>query len=157
MDRITILLLCVTGICSTIALLLWANMTDNLGYGLKMAQGIAHYPAALVFSIGVPIFALLNACAEEIVYRGVFQEALVHVFKSPVAITLQATAFAAIHYAAGFPNGIAGYGMVFVYGIMLGYLRGRSGGMLAPYLAHVLADLVIGYYLCFQVFYGVHA
>lgn len=33
--------------------------------------------------------------------------------------------------------------MVFVYGLMLGAIRRRSMGMLAPWLAHVAADIVI--------------
>ena len=65
-------------------------------------------------------------------------------------VTLQASAFAAAHVLLGFPNGRLGYLMVFVYGTMLGYLRVRSKGMLAPYLTHVLADLTIGYFLCFH-------
>ena len=62
---------------------------------------------------------------------------------------LQASAFAILHFAAGFPNGIAGYLMTFVYGLILGYLRERTGGLLAPYVTHVVADLVIGYFLYF--------
>jgi len=30
-----------------------------------------------------------------------------------------------------------------VYGLMLGAMRLRSGGLLAPWIAHVLTDLVI--------------
>lgn len=151
-DRATWLLLYLTGVISTGALILWAFWTKDLGAGLRMVQGLSQYPAWLIFFIGIPLFALLNAFAEEIVYRGVLQEALMRVFAFPIAILLQASAFAAIHVASGFPNGIAGYVMVLAYGTMLGYLRLRSAGMLAPYLAHVLADLVIGAFLCVQVF-----
>ena len=151
-DRVAWVLLYLTGVISTGALILWAFWTKDLGAGLRMVQGLAQYPARLVFFIGIPLFALFNAFAEEIVYRGVLQEALMRVFALPVAILLQASAFAAIHVAGGFPNGIAGYVMVLAYGTMLGYLRIRSAGMFAPYLAHVLADLVIGAFLGIQVF-----
>ena len=91
----------------------------------------------------------MNAFAEEVVYRGVMQEALSRVFKQKsIVLVLQASTFAAIHFAVGFPNGFLGYLMVFVYGFVLGYLRVRTNGMLAPYLAHVIADLAIGYFLC---------
>ena len=60
---------------------------------------------------------------------------------------LQAGAFAAVHFGVGFPNGLFGYAMVLVYGLALGLLRHRTKGMLAPYLAHVIADLTIGYFL----------
>lgn len=151
-DRVAWALLYLTGVISTGALILWAFWTKDLGAGLRMVQGLNQYPAWLIFLIGIPLFAMFNALAKEIVYRGVLQEALLRVFSSPVAILLQASAFAAIHVASGFPNGIVGYIMVFVYGVMLGYLRTRAGGMLAPYLTHVLADLVIGAFLCIQVF-----
>lgn len=153
-DRVTWVLLYLTGVLSTGALILWAFWTKDLGAGLRMAQGFSHYPTWLVFAFGIPLFALFNAFAEEIVYRGVLQEALLRVFSSPVAILLQASAFAAAHVASGFPNGVVGYVMTLVYGTMLGYVRVRTGGMLAPYLAHVLADLVIGAFFCAQVFFS---
>ena len=152
LDPIAAMLVLLTSLLSAAALLLWASLSDNLGAGLQMAQGIAHYPKGFVLLAGVPLFALLNALAEEVVFRGVLQQALMTVFRPQPAVILQAVAFAALHFAAGFPNGIAGYLMVLVYGAMLGYLRQRSSGMLAPYLTHVLADLVIGFYLCSQVF-----
>ena len=150
LDRMSCILLYLTGILSTGALIIWASLTDHLGAGQQMAEGIAYFPQWLIFLAIIPLFALINALAEEVIYRGVLQEALMKVFSVAVAVLLQASAFAAIHFASGFPNGYTGYVMVFVYGLMLGYLRVRTGGMLAPYLTHVIADLVIGYYLCFS-------
>ena len=54
---------------------------------------------------------------------------------------------AALHYAAGFPNGTVGYAMVLVWGMALGWLRRRTRGLLAAYAVHVGADLVIALYL----------
>jgi membrane protease YdiL (CAAX protease family) len=148
-DKISFLLLFVTGMLSTGALIVWALWTDNLGIGAQMVEGFSQYPKWLILVFGIPLFAIVNAFAEEVVYRGVMQEALSRVFKQrSLVLILQASAFAAIHFAVGFPNGFLGYLMVFVYGFMLGYLRVRTNGMLAPYLAHVIADLAIGYFLC---------
>jgi membrane protease YdiL (CAAX protease family) len=47
----------------------------------------------------------------------------------------------------GFPNGAIGYGMAFGYALVLGYLRLRTDGLLAPVAAHVIADLTIGFIL----------
>jgi membrane protease YdiL (CAAX protease family) len=58
-------------------------------------------------------------------------------------LLLQASAFAALHYQAGFPRGVAGVALTFVYGLVLGVLRCRTGGLLIPFLTHVLTDLVI--------------
>ena len=150
-DRMTILLMGLTGVLSTVALIAWAFWTDNLGVGGKMVGSFVHYPLWQIVFLGIPIFALVNAFAEEVVYRGVAQEALCRTYQSgTIVIFLQAIAFAAAHVLYGFPNGLVGYAMVFVYGGMLGYLRFRTNGMLAPYITHVLADLTIGLYLYFR-------
>ena len=105
-----------------------------------MMASLAVYPNWAIVVVGIPALVLVNAFAEEVVYRGVLQEALHHVIGMAIrVVTLQASAFAAAHVLLGFPNGRLGYLMVFVYGTMLGYLRVRSKGMLAPYLTHVLA------------------
>jgi membrane protease YdiL (CAAX protease family) len=148
-DRMAVLLIIATGVISSSALLLWAFRADNLGAGIDMVRKFARFPKSLIFAVGVPIFALVNALTEEVVFRGVMQAALNAAFqRSYIVLVLQASAFAAFHFAAGFPNGYTGYAMAFVFGLMMGYLRERTQGLLAPYCAHVAADLTIGYFLC---------
>lgn len=114
-----------------------------------MVQGFSRFPKSLIFGLGVPLFALVNAFAEEVIFRGIMQGALSRAFRRQcLVVILQASAFAAFHFAGGFPNGYIGYLMTFIYGLMLGYLRERSQGLLAPFSAHVMADLAIGYFLC---------
>ncbi len=84
--------------------------------------------------------------------RGVIQETFHRTFKSvSVTVGLQATIFAAAHFLMGFPNGIIGFLMVFVWGSMIGYLRHRTKGLLAPYIVHVAADGIIALVLAAQV------
>lgn len=97
-----------TGLISAGALLAWAVWTDNLGVGERMMASFAHVPLVALALLGIPLFAVLNAATEEAVFRGVF------------------------HYEMGFPHGPVGYVMVFVYGLALGCLRMRTGGLLAP-------------------------
>jgi|GEM_PF-687423 len=150
-DAVTQFLVILTGFLSTSALLLWASWTSNPGIGAQMVQGFAGFSPWLLYFIGVPLFALINATVEEAVFRGLLQPALRTVFPGIwLALVLQASVFAAFHFATGFPNGLAGYAMVLAYGVMLGYLKERSGGMLAPVAAHIIADLTIGYYLVVQ-------
>jgi membrane protease YdiL (CAAX protease family) len=147
-DAISRVLTLAIALLSAAALIAWAAWTDSFGIGARMMQEAARWPVAVLVFIGIPLFALFNAATEEAVYRGVLQRALAlsggRVWPS---IGLQALAFAALHYEAGFPNGGTGYVMVFLYGVALGYLRHRTGGLAAPILTHVLADLVIGYTL----------
>ena len=38
---------------------------------------------------------------------------------------------------------MVGVGLTFVYGLVLGELRRRTGGLMAPFLTHVLTDVAI--------------
>lgn len=145
-DQVSWLLTGLTSLVSALALILWALWTDYLGIASQMLSTFRQVPFWFMLLVGIPGFALLNAFAEEVVYRGVLQDALRRRFANglPLLLAAQASAFAAAHYAAGFPNGKMGYLMTFAYALMLGYLRERSNGMLAPYVAHVAADFVIG-------------
>ena len=89
-------------------------------------------------------FAMGNAALEEAIFRGVIMDALDSAFgPGRISILLQAVPFAILHFHGGFPSGWWGLAMVVIYGLMLGVIRRRSQGMLAPWLAHVGADTVI--------------
>jgi membrane protease YdiL (CAAX protease family) len=145
-DQVSWFLVVLTSLVSALALVLWALWTDYLGIASTMLSTFRQVPVWFMVLVGIPCFALLNAFAEEVVYRGILQDALEKCFgeKQGLILMAQASAFAAAHYVGGFPNGKTGYLMTFAYALMLGYLRDRSRGMLAPYLAHVAADYVIG-------------
>ena len=66
----------------------------------------------------------------------------------------QAVSFAALHYLTGFPSGMLGFFMVLVYGVMLGVIRRRSSGLLAPWIAHVMTDIAIFSILAVMLFRG---
>jgi membrane protease YdiL (CAAX protease family) len=95
--------------------------------------------------------ALLNAAIEEAIYRGVVMHSLEAALGTGVwSLLVQAVAFGALHLL-GMPGGWIGVAMAAAYGVMLGWLRRRSQGMLAPYLAHVLADVAIFGILCAEL------
>ena len=87
-------------------------------------------------------FSICNAVLEEAVFRGIVQTGLSRLLGPTAAVILQALAFGCIH-VHGFPRGALGVAMASVYGLMLGLLRRHSGGLLAPVLAHIAADLTI--------------
>jgi uncharacterized protein len=97
--------------------------------------------------LGIPAFAIANAITEEAVFRGaLLLTALMESSRRPwLASIVQAASIAAAHYEIGFPNGPAGYWMVFGYALLLGLLRLRTVGLMAPIAAHIVVDLVIGY------------
>ena len=94
----------------------------------------------LVF--GGVLFAMINAAVEEIAYRGILLEELEGGFKLNVSLVIQAIAFGALHFQ-GFPQGWPGVGFAIIYGLMMGYIRVRSNGILGPWAGHLLTDLVI--------------
>ena len=101
-------------------------------------------PAAAAAGVAALAFSVVNAAVEKAAYRGVLLGALRKAGITPrAALVLQAIAFAALHFRAGFPRGIVGVGLTFVYGLVLGELRCRAGGLMAPFITHVLTDVVI--------------
>jgi len=99
-------------------------------------------PLGLLIAGGL-IFSTVNAAVEEGAYRGVFLHALdSSLGPGFAALLLQALAFGAIHIR-GFPRGWLGVGLACIYGLLMGVIRRRAGGMFAPWIAHVFTDVVI--------------
>ena len=97
-----------------------------------------------ILAPGAILFSMLNAAIEEAAYRGILLAALDATLGPGVrAVIVQALAFGAIHLYGGVPRGAVGVALAFVYGVALGALRRMAGGLLAPWIAHVLTDIVI--------------
>lgn len=96
--------------------------------------------AALI--AGAVGFAVINAAAEELIWRGVLQDRLTVLMGAPAAIVLQALSFG-LQHAHGIPRGPIGVLLAGSWAVMLGLLRFRAKGLLAPLVAHVVADAVI--------------
>ncbi|HHP7230724.1 MAG TPA: type II CAAX prenyl endopeptidase Rce1 family protein [Xenococcaceae cyanobacterium] len=122
------------------ALLLWFLIFHpDLSYVLTFIP--SWQPLLLILS-GLS-FALVNAAVEETIYRGVIMQGLDAVFGANyVSLLLQAVVFGTIHLN-GVPGGNIGVLMASIYGLMLGIIKRFASGMLAPFIAHVFADLVI--------------
>src|SRR3989475_8648187 len=127
---------------AAVALLIWYGITrPDLGDLVRTYVG--DQPLWLLIP-GAVVFSMLNAAIEEGAYRGLLLGALDATLRPGlVPVLLQAVAFGALHLQGGFPRGVVGVGLAFVYGVLLGALRRRAGGLLAPWTAHVLTDLAI--------------
>lgn len=136
-----LVLVAATAALSGIALYLWH-------YALRpdLSRHLAYIPAVPFWTypfLGLG-FAFLNAAMEETAFRGIVMQSTDSAFgPGALSLLLQAGLFGALHFLQGFPRGGWGFGMAFIYGIMLGHIRRKSRGMAAPWLAHVGADLVI--------------
>ncbi len=117
-------------------LLLHPNLSDMVEAFLPKV------PLGLLIAGGV-LFSMVNAAVEEGAYRGVIMHALDSALGPGLgALLLQAFAFGAIHIG-GFPRGRVGVGLACIYGLFMGVIRRRAGGMFAPWIAHVFTDIVI--------------
>lgn len=92
--------------------------------------------------LGILVFSATNALLEEVVFRGVLQDALVSALGVVGGVVVQGVIFGLSH-AAGYPPGAGGVALAAIYGILLGVLKIRSRGLAAPILAHFFADATI--------------
>jgi membrane protease YdiL (CAAX protease family) len=136
-----LILVAATAVVSGIALYLWEHaLRPDLSRHLAAIPDVPFWACPFV-GLG---FAALNAAMEEAAFRGIVMQSTDSAFGPGVlSLLLQAGLFGALHFLQGFPSGGWGVIMAFIYGIMLGHIRRKSHGMLAPWLAHVCADLVI--------------
>lgn len=98
-------------------------------------------PMWLMLAAGLA-FVTMNAAVEELLFRGAILGHLRGVIAVGPAVALQGAAFGLLHLH-GYPYGLVGVILAGAYGTMLALLRIRSGGLVAPWLAHVVADSVI--------------
>lgn len=110
------------------------------------ATAVPHVPLSAGQHLGpllvwTPLVAVV-AGAEEIVLRGALFGALFERGGAPVAIALTSLVFALMHVP------LYGWGALpldLAAGVLLGGLRLLSGGVTAPFVAHLLADLAGGW------------
>lgn len=95
----------------------------------------------LIMGILFPVF---NAIYEEFLFRGYLLAALISAGTSRLtAVIVQASSFAAIHYAGGFPGGIAGFIMTFIYGALMGHLYIKYKSLVPCLISHLLCDMAV--------------
>jgi membrane protease YdiL (CAAX protease family) len=134
-------LVAITVVVPIIALSLWVHfLSPDLGRYSNMVPQFPFWVIAL-YAVANAAF---NAALEETIWRGVILEALDSGFGPGIwPLLIQSVSFAAAHYRTGFPNGILGSAMVFVFGMMLGVIRRKSKGILGCWLAHTCVDAAI--------------
>lgn len=99
-------------------------------------------PPWLLITAGA-VFSMVNAALEEAAYRGILMYSLEAACGPGIAaLLLQALAFGTAHIR-GFPRGWPGVGLATIYGLLMGVLRIRSQGLLAPWMAHAATDVTI--------------
>jgi membrane protease YdiL (CAAX protease family) len=114
-----------------------------LGLSLVGLPAVIFGPRAATSTLlwWAPVVAVV-AAAEELVLRGVLFDALRSRSGEVVAVAVTAVLFAVIHLPL---YGVTALPIDLCVGVFLGSLRVASGGVTAPLVAHVLADLATGW------------
>jgi hypothetical protein len=133
---------------SGVALVVWAATADPDWQ--RYRSNFPDLPRPVLI-LGALAFSVVNAAAEEAAFRGVVQGVLGEAIGVRAAHLVQAAAFGLLHIQ-GFPSGFPGVLLATTYGLALGALRSHTGGLLAPWLAHIAADVVIVSVLLFVLF-----
>jgi membrane protease YdiL (CAAX protease family) len=134
----TLLFIILFSLLSIISLATWFIFQNENPY----VEFIPNLPIPVLIISGIG-FAIINAIYEE----GIFRSILFSYFSKELGVIgaaiLQSIWFSLLHYQAGFPSGIIGIGLTFIFGLMMGYLVYRTRGLLVPIIIHALADFAI--------------
>lgn len=139
-DRSSWLIIAAIAVVSVIGLVLWqrvfnGELPDTYRY---LAESVP-WPVAVIGALG---FVIINGAIEDSVFFGVLLSPILRYFPQRWAIPLIAIAFGLAHFK-GVPSGLVGVALAGTWAVMLAYLRIRTRGMLATYLAHAVADATI--------------
>lgn len=102
---------------------------------------------AMRFALLAMALTLLQVGAEEVLFRGWLQPALIARIGAIGGIAAGAAVFACFHLSAGVSSPISLFNLL-LGGLLFGLLAWRSGGLIAPFIAHyawnVIEDVGLG-------------
>ncbi|WP_286344361.1 CPBP family intramembrane glutamic endopeptidase [Frondihabitans sucicola] len=139
-DAVSWLVIVGVVVITVASLVTWESLTGGT-LPAAYEDSIGSVPAPLAVAL-VVVFLVLNGAVEDTLWSGLLLSASKLTLPAAVAVVLTSASFAAAHLH-GVPSGPIGVGMVLLWGLALSYLRIRTHGMLATYLAHVAADVTI--------------
>jgi uncharacterized protein len=131
-------------VITSIVLVLW-NMIINPNISDIMAI-IPKWSFGNLLLLGIG-FALLNSIIEESIYRGIIWDAAATFSGNIKLIIITQSVLFGVAHIQGFPRGTLGVILAFFYGIILGIVKNRTKGLLAPIIFHFAADLTIFFIL----------
>lgn len=139
-DKLAWVTVAAVAVVSVVGLVVWQTLFNGeLPDTYRDLAESVPWPVAAIGGLG---FMILNGGIEDSIFFGVLLTPILQYFPQKWAIFLIALAFGAAHLH-GVPNGLVGVILAGAWAVMLAYLRIRTKGMLATYLAHVVADATI--------------
>lgn len=139
-DGMAWLTVATVAVISVVGLEVWQSIFHGrLPQAYRLLATSVPTPVAAVGGLG---FLILNGAVEDSVFFGVLLTPALRHYPRSWAIGLIAVGFGTAH-VHGVPNGVPGIVLAAAWAVMLAYLRTRTRGMLATYLAHIVADSTI--------------
>ncbi len=90
------------------------------------------------------LWCMINSLCEEVFSRlFLFETLVLSGVGVQFAIFAQGVDFGLLHLNHGFPNGISGFILSTIFGILQGILYLWSGGILLPWIVHAAVDIII--------------
>lgn len=144
LSRSDLLLVLILAILTALVLLGWIVLArPDLSDLVETVPDAA--PLTLVF-FGF-LFALINSFGEEVLYRGAFMYALESALGSETAALLTQAMYFGLLHINGFPRGPSGMVLAALFGVVCGFLRLKTRGMLASWITHFIVNALMYLYL----------
>lgn len=139
-NKITIYLMIPTVITSSSALILWVYILKPDLTDLKSMVPSGSIPLIIITGL---VFSFFNSIWEEIILKGILWNGLEKIMSNVLIINLSQSVLFGIMHLNGFPRGITGALLAGIYGLLIGFIRKNSGGLMAPVITHFFADATI--------------
>jgi membrane protease YdiL (CAAX protease family) len=114
--------------------------SDKTKYLDNIITYVKILPIYLQIFVGI-IFSIISPLIEETLYRGMYYDATKH--NSFLSWIVPALAFSMTHYQNGFPRGLVGIALTFIFGIMMMNLRLLTNSIFPSLIVHMLCDITI--------------
>ncbi len=118
----------------------WGYVADNT---LPMQEKMTQSGGYLI--LGILIYALLPAIAEELIFRGIIQKSLLSRFSGAVSILITALLFTLMH------GSLQQSCYQFIVAIMLGYLACVGGSIFYSFILHFLSNALVVVFSCHDI------
>jgi membrane protease YdiL (CAAX protease family) len=140
LSKTVIILMSIVIITSSSALLLWYFIADPDISDLQNSFPKSGLFMLIIYGI---LFSVFNSIWEEFIIKGILWDGLERLTLNFIVLnTIQAVLFGVLH-KNGFPRGLTGAILAGVYGFLIGIIRRKSKGLLAPCITHAFADATI--------------
>lgn len=142
-DMYCVILITIISMIFVVAIFLWSIIKqtrgENVGVNL-MVRKFSERDLNLSDKIEILLLSIANASCEEVLTRGfLLSEFLSSGTPFFIGNVLQASAFGLWHLH-GMPNGKFGVWSMFIFGILMGILRLKCNGLVAPIITHSIID-----------------